>query len=72
MKPLPKIHDIYIGKVVLTSVLGVWLVLAGLDFVLGGGGLMAQLDDLGKGSYGSVYLATHRVTNDERAVKVRT
>jgi calcium-dependent protein kinase len=25
---------------------------------------------LGKGSYGSVYLATHRVTNDERAVKV--
>jgi calcium-dependent protein kinase len=25
---------------------------------------------LGKGSYGSVYLATHRVTGDERAVKV--
>jgi len=25
---------------------------------------------LGKGSYGSVYLATHRVTADERAVKV--
>ena len=25
---------------------------------------------LGKGSYGSVYLATHRVTSDERAVKV--
>mmetsp|Transcript_12384 Transcript_12384/g.12789 ORF Transcript_12384/g.12789 Transcript_12384/m.12789 type:complete len:695 (-) Transcript_12384:261-2345(-) len=25
---------------------------------------------LGKGSYGSVYLATHRVTRDERAVKV--
>jgi hypothetical protein len=25
---------------------------------------------LGKGSYGSVYLATHRITADERAVKV--
>jgi serine/threonine protein kinase len=25
---------------------------------------------LGKGSYGSVYLATHRITRDERAVKV--
>ena len=25
---------------------------------------------LGKGSYGSVYLATHRVTGDQRAVKV--
>ena len=25
---------------------------------------------LGKGSYGSVYLATHRLTGDERAVKV--
>mmetsp|Transcript_14897 Transcript_14897/g.13466 ORF Transcript_14897/g.13466 Transcript_14897/m.13466 type:complete len:810 (+) Transcript_14897:330-2759(+) len=25
---------------------------------------------LGKGSYGSVYLATHRITGDERAVKV--
>lgn len=52
MKPFPKIHDTYIGKVVLTSVMGVWLVLVGLDFVLGGGGLMAQIDDIGKGSYG--------------------
>ena len=54
MKPFPKIHDVYIGKVVLTFLLGVWLVLVGLDFVLGGGGLMAQLDDIGKGSYGFV------------------
>ena len=52
MKPFPKIHDVYIGKVVLTFVMAVWLVLLGLDFVLGGGGLMAQLDDIGKGSYG--------------------
>lgn len=51
MTPFPKLHDVYIGKVVLTFVLGVWLVLVGLDFVLGGGGLMAQLDDIGKGSY---------------------
>lgn len=54
MKPFPKIHDIYVGKVVLTYVLAVWSVLVGLDFVLGGGGLMAQLDDLGKGNYGFV------------------
>ena len=54
MKPFPKIHDVYIGKVVLGFVLGVWLVLVGLDFVLGGGGLMAQLDDIGKGSYSFV------------------
>lgn len=51
MKPFPKIHDVYIGKVVITFVLAVWLVLVGLDFVLGGGGVMAQLDDIGKGSY---------------------
>ena len=52
MKPFPKIHDRYVGRVVLGYVLAVWLVLVGLDFMLGGGGLMAQLDDLGKGSYG--------------------
>ena len=52
MKPFPKLHDRYVGRVVLGYVLAVWLVLVGLDFMLGGGGLMAQLDDLGKGSYG--------------------
>lgn len=54
MTPFPKIHDVYIGKVVLVFVMAVWLVLVGLDFVLGGGGLMAQLDDIGKGSYSFV------------------
>ncbi|RMH93315.1 LPS export ABC transporter permease LptG [Lysobacter pythonis] len=52
MKPFPRIHDRYIGKVVLVFVIAVWFVLVMLDFMLGGGGLMAQLDDLGKGSYG--------------------
>ena len=52
MKPFPKIHDLYIAWTLLAFVLGVWFVLVGLDFVLGGGGLMAQLDDIGKGHYG--------------------
>ncbi|MGY0505535.1 LPS export ABC transporter permease LptG [Luteimonas sp. e5] len=52
MKPFPMIHDRYIGRSVLTFVLAVWFVLVALDFMLGGGGVMAQLDDIGKGSYG--------------------
>lgn len=51
MKPFPMIHDRYIGRTVLLFVLAVWFVLIMLDFILGGGGLMAQLDDIGKGSY---------------------
>lgn len=51
MKLYPMIHDRYIGKTVLKFVLAVWFVLVSMDFILGGGGLMAQLDDLGKGSY---------------------
>ncbi len=51
MKPFPMIHDRYIGRVVLTFVLAVWFVLVMLDFILGGGGLMQQLDDLGRGTY---------------------
>lgn len=51
MKPFPMIHDRYIGRTVLLFVLAVWFVLVMLDFILGGGGLMAQLDDIGKGSY---------------------
>ena len=51
MTTFPRIHDRYIGKTVLTFVGAVWFVLVALDFMLGGGGLMAQLDDLGKGSY---------------------
>jgi len=49
MKPFPKLHDLYIGRVVLTTVLLTWMVLLGLDFIIGG--LVPQFSDLGKGDY---------------------
>ncbi len=41
-------HDLYIGRVVLGTVLVTWAVLVGLDVVMA---LSGQLGDLGKGSY---------------------
>ncbi len=48
MRLRPQLHDLYIGRVVLASVLLTWAVLVGLDVVLA---LSGQLGDLGKGSY---------------------
>lgn len=50
MKPFPKIHDLYVGKVLLGTVLLTWTVLVGLDFVIGG--LMPEIGDIGQGDYG--------------------
>ena len=50
MKPFPKVHDVYVGRVVLGTVLATWAVLLGLDFIIGG--LMTELGDVGKGNYG--------------------
>nr|WP_211368950.1 LPS export ABC transporter permease LptG [Pseudoxanthomonas jiangsuensis] len=44
----PRLHDLYIGRVVLATVLLTWAVLVGLDVMLA---LSGQLGDLGKGSY---------------------
>ena len=41
----PKTHDVYVGRVVLGTVLATWAVLLGLDFIIGG--LMAELGDVG-------------------------
>src|SRR5690606_4523522 len=49
MKPFPKIHDVYVGRVLLGTVLLTWAVLVGLDFVIGG--LMPEIDDIGTGDY---------------------
>lgn len=49
MKPFPKIHDLYVGKVLFGTVLLTWAVLIGLDFVLN---LMGEFSDTGKGHYG--------------------
>ncbi len=44
----PKLHDYYIARVVLVSVLATWGVLLGLDVVLAFAG---EFEDLGKGGY---------------------
>lgn len=49
MKPFPKLHDLYVGKVLFGSVLLTWGVLLGLDFVLT---LMGEFGDTGTGRYG--------------------
>ena len=49
MKPFPKIHDVYIGRTVLATVLLTWAVLLGLDVLLA---LASETGDIGKGNYG--------------------
>lgn len=49
MKPFPKIHDLYIARVVLGTVLLTWAVLLGLDVTLS---LVNEFGDIGKGRYG--------------------
>jgi len=51
MKPFPKIHDLYIGRVLLGTVLLSWVVLLGMDSIVGGGGVLAEASDVGKGDY---------------------
>ena len=36
MRPFPKIHDLYIGRVVLSTVLLTWTVLIGMDAIVSG------------------------------------
>jgi lipopolysaccharide export system permease protein len=49
MRLLPKIHDVYVGKTVLGTVLLSWAVLGGLDVMLA---LVSEFGDIGKGKYG--------------------
>ena len=48
MTPFPKIHDVYVGRVVLTSVLATWAIVLGLDLVQAM--LIGEIGDLG-GNY---------------------
>ena len=48
MRFRPRLHDLYIGKAVLGSVLMAWLVLLGLDLVLS---LSGEFKHIGTGSY---------------------
>ncbi|MGY3265975.1 LPS export ABC transporter permease LptG [Lysobacter sp. HA35] len=49
MKPFPKIHDVYVARAVLGTVLLTWMVLLGLDVMLA---LVNEVGDIGKGDYG--------------------
>jgi lipopolysaccharide export system permease protein len=48
MKPFPKIHDLYVGRVMLGTVLLTWSVLIGLDALMA---LVTEFSDIGKGNY---------------------
>jgi lipopolysaccharide export system permease protein len=48
MKLRPRLHDLYVGQVVLVTVLLTWAVLVGLDVVMA---LSGEVGDLGKGNY---------------------
>ena len=56
MKPFPKIHDVYVGRVVLGTVLLTWAVLVGLDALLA---VVSQISDIGQGDYGFVSALAH-------------
>ena len=49
MKPFPKIHDVYVAKAVIGTILLTWMVLLGLDVMLA---LVNEISDIGKGDYG--------------------
>jgi lipopolysaccharide export system permease protein len=57
MKPFPKIHDLYIGRVVLGSVLVTWAIVTGLDLVQAF--LLGEIKDVGQGQYGFVEALTY-------------
>lgn len=48
MRLLPRLHDVYIGRVVLVTVLLAWAVLVGLDVLMA---LSNEVGDLGQGNY---------------------
>ena len=50
MKTFPRIHDVYVGRIVFGTVLLVWVVLLGLDLMLG---FVSEFGDIGRGNYGT-------------------
>lgn len=57
MTPFPRIHDLYVARVLFGSVVLTWAVLLGLDFIVGG--LMAEIGDIGRGNYTFVLALTN-------------
>jgi lipopolysaccharide export system permease protein len=56
MRPFPKIHDLLVARVVVTTVLLVWAVLVGLDAVLAA---VDEVGNMGEGDYGFVSVLTY-------------
>ncbi len=57
MNLLPRIHTLYVARVVTVTVLLTWAVLVGVDLVISG--LLAEIDNIGEGQYGAVSALTY-------------
>ena len=58
MKPFPRLHDLHVARVVVATVLLVWVVLVGLDAVLAA---VDEIGDIGQGRYGFTGALTYVV-----------
>src|SRR5690606_7194726 len=58
MAPFPKIHVLYVSRMVVMTVLLTWTVLVGLDVV---NAMIGEFSDVGKGSYGLLEAVTYIV-----------
>ncbi len=56
MRPFPRIHDLHVARVVVATVLLVWVVLVGLDAVLA---TVDEIGDMGQGRYDFVSVLTY-------------
>jgi len=56
MRLRPNLHDLYVGRVVLVTILLVWTVLVGLDVM---NAIASEVGDLGKGSYSFGHAAAY-------------
>lgn len=65
MSAFPKIHDLYVARVILMTVLLTWAVLVGLDVV---NGLVAEIGDIGKGNYSAFNAITYVAYRVPRSV----
>ena len=58
VRAFPRVHDVYVAKVVIGTVLLTWVVLVGLDAVLAG---VDEIGDIGQGNYGAFDALTYIV-----------
>ena len=66
MKHWPRLHDSYIARAVVGSVLLTWGVLLGLDVVLAFAG---EFEDIGKGGYTINHAIAATGRSDDRSIR---